>query len=112
MPNVVPDGFNLLGRREVNFGIDRDAIRVDRSAGPIRQLAIVAKFNPVEVFSIRVLFEGGASFDADVRERLFVGRDRLIIDLPGAARKVSEVTFRYRKLNNAVRRATVELWGR
>jgi hypothetical protein len=111
-PNVVPDGFQLLGRREVNFGIDRDAIEVNRAAGPLRQLLITAKMNPVEVFAIRVVFESGAAFDADVRERLFVGRDRLTLDLPGDARKVREVTFRYRKLNNAVRRAVVELWGR
>jgi hypothetical protein len=111
-PNVVPDGFQLLGRREVNFGIDRDSIEVNRAAGPMRQLLITAKMNPVEVFSIRVIFESGAAFDADVRERLFVGRDRLLLDLPGDARKVREVTFRYRKLNNAVRRAVIELWGR
>ncbi len=111
-PNVVPDGFQLLGRREVNFGIDRDSIEVNRAAGPMRQLLITAKMNPVEVYTIRVIFESGAAFDADVRERLFVGRDRLTLDLPGEARKVREVTFRYRKLNNAVRRAVVELWGR
>jgi hypothetical protein len=112
MPKVVPDGYALLGKREVNFGIDRDTIQVDRAAGPMRQLMIVATFNPVEVHSIRVFFENGTSFDANVRERLFVGRDRLILDLPGNARKVSEVTFRYRSINNAVRRSVVELWGK
>jgi hypothetical protein len=111
-PNVVPEGFQLLGRREVNFGIDRDSIDVNRTSGPMRQLLITAKMNPVEVFTVRVIFESGAAFDADVRERLFVGRDRLTLDLPGEARKVREVTFRYRKLNNAVRRAVIELWGR
>jgi hypothetical protein len=111
-PNVVPNGYQLLGRREVNFGIDRDSIDVDRAAGPLRQLLITAKMNPVEIFSIRVIFESGATFDADVRERLFVGRDRLVLDLPGEVRKVREVTFRYRKLNNAVRRAVIELWGK
>ncbi|MDD8025365.1 MAG: hypothetical protein PHI34_02545 [Acidobacteriota bacterium] len=112
MPKVVPEGYALLGKREVNFGLDRDTIRVDRAAGPISQLMIVATFNPVEVHTIRVFFENGATFDANVRERLFVGRDRLLIDLPGGARKISEVTFRYRKVNDAVRRAVVELWGK
>jgi len=55
---------------------------------------------------------GGIPEDKLVRERLFVGRDRLIIDLPGEARRVKEVVFRYRKLNNAVRRSVVELWGK
>jgi hypothetical protein len=35
----------------------------------------------------------------------------MIIDLPGHARLVREVIFRYRSLNNAARRAVVELWG-
>jgi hypothetical protein len=112
MPSVVPSGWNLLGKREVNFGIDRDAIPVDRNSGPLRQLLVTAKFNPIEVYGIRVFFENGGTFDSDVRERLFVGRDRLIIDLPGEARRVKEVVFRYRKLNNAVRRSVVELWGK
>jgi hypothetical protein len=111
-PKVVPDGYSLLGKREVNFGIDHDTIVVNRAAGPLRQLMVVATFNPVEVYSIRVFFENGTTFDVNAREKLFVGRDKLIIDLPGGARKVSEVTFRYRKVNDAVRRSVVELWGK
>jgi hypothetical protein len=64
------------------------------------------------VYNIRVIFESGASEDFSLREKLFVERDRLIVDLPGNARRVREVIFRYRKLNNAARRAVVELWGR
>jgi hypothetical protein len=111
-PGVIPPGAEFLGRREVNFGMDRDTIPVSRAAGPLRQLIVVARMNPVEVYDIRVIFENGASRDFAMRERLFVDRDRLIIDLPGYARRVREVIFRYRTLNNAARRAVVELWGR
>jgi hypothetical protein len=110
--NIIPAGAEFLGKREVNFGIDRDTIPVSRAAGPLRQLIVVARMNPVEVYNIRVIFESGASEDFSLREKLFVERDRLIVDLPGNARRVREVIFRYRKLNNAARRAVVELWGR
>jgi hypothetical protein len=110
--NIIPAGAEFLGKREVNFGIDRDTIPVSRAAGPLRQLIVVARMNPVEVYNIRVIFESGASEDFNLREKLFVERDRLIVDLPGNARRVREVIFRYRKLNNAARRAVVELWGR
>lgn len=111
-PNIIPAGAEFLGKREVNFGIDRDTIPVSRAAGPLRQLIVVARMNPVEVYNIRVIFESGASEDFSLREKLFEERDRLIVDLPGHARRVREVIFRYRKLNNAARRAVVELWGR
>ena len=110
--NILPAGAEFLGKREVNFGIDRDTIPVSRAAGPLRQLIVVARMNPVEVYNIRVIFESGASEDFSLREKLFGERDRLIVDLPGNARRVREVIFRYRKLNNAARRAVVELWGR
>jgi hypothetical protein len=110
-PNFIPRGAVFLGQREVNFGIDRDTILVPRAVGPLHQLIVVARTNPVEVYNIRVLFGNGASEDYNVREKLFSTRDRLIVDLPGRARLVREVIFRYRTLNSAARRAVVELWG-
>ncbi|MBM3294238.1 MAG: hypothetical protein FJY82_06890 [Candidatus Aminicenantes bacterium] len=112
-PSLVPSGFIFLGSREVNFGgVDRDSISIPPSRPEVRRLVVVAKMNPVEVFNIRVEFAAGGSFDAPSAVRLFPGRDRILIDLPGDARRVSQVVFRYRKLLNTARRAVVELWGR
>ena len=110
-PNALPPDAVFLGKREVNFGIDRDTIVVPRSIGPLHKLIVVARMNPVEVYNIRVIFENGGSEDYNLREKLFSTRDRLIVDLPGRARMVREVIFRYRTLNDAARRAVVELWG-
>jgi len=112
-PSLIPPGFVLLGTREVNFGgVDRDTIAVPPARPAVRQLLVVAKMNPVEVFNIRVEFAGGGNFDSPSTARLFPGRDKILIDLPGKVRNVREVVFRYRKLQNAARRAVVELWGR
>lgn len=112
-PSLIPPGFNFLGSREVNFGgVDRDTIAIPPARPPIRQLLVVAKMNPVEVYNIRVDFSNGGTFDSPATARLFPGRDRILIDLPGDARRVREVVFRYRKLLNSARRAVVELWGR
>jgi hypothetical protein len=110
-PNALPPGAVFLGKREVNFGVDRDTIVVPHAVGPLHQLIVVSQMNPVEVYNIRVLFESGASEDYNLREKLFTTREKLIVDLPGNARRVREVIFRYRSLNNAARRAVVELWG-
>lgn len=111
-PNIIPSGFEFLGKREVNFGVNRDTIVIPRTVGPLHALVVVARMNAVEVWGIRIFYESGASQDFEMREKLFVNRDKLVIDLPGNARQVREVVFRYRKLNNVARRAVVELWGR
>jgi len=111
-PSLIPPGYVLLGSREVNFGVDRDTIVIRPARPPIRQLIVVARMNPVEVYNIKVDFAAGGSFDSPATARLFPKRDRIMIDLPGNARQVREVVFRYRKLLNAARRAVVELWGR
>jgi hypothetical protein len=110
-PEIVPSGWEFLGRREVNFTSDRDAIDISRTAGPLKRLLVIAKMNPVEIFDIKVTFDSGAVFDAANRMRLFVGRDQLFIDLPGEARRVREVRFWYRTLNRAARRAQIWIYG-
>jgi hypothetical protein len=72
---------------------------------------VVAKMNPVEIFDIRIEFDSGADLETRMRERLFPGRDRLFIDLPGGTRIVRQINFRYRTLNSAARRAMIEVWG-
>jgi hypothetical protein len=111
-PKLLPPGFVLLGSREVNFGVDRDTISIPPARPAIRELAVVARLNPVEVYNIRVDLDNGRTIDSPATARLFPGRDRILIDLPGEARRVRQVVFRYRKLSGAVRRAVVELWGR
>ncbi|MBN1938428.1 MAG: hypothetical protein JW843_02510 [Candidatus Aminicenantes bacterium] len=101
-----------LGSRDVNFGVDRDTIVISRSHGSIRQLMVRVRTSPVEIYDIRVVFTNGTSYDASNRQRLNTGNDRLYIDLPGSARSVREVIFRYRKIASASRRATIELYGR
>jgi len=110
-PRLIPPGFSLLGTREVNFRTEQDVITVTRASGLLRRLLIVPRINPVEIYNVRVVFENGPDFDAPVREKLFVGRDRLMIDLPGEARRVRRVEFRYRMITRDIRRAVVELWG-
>ncbi len=110
-PRLIPSGWALLGRREVNFSIDRDTITVPRGLRAVNRLAVIAKMNPVEIYDIRIEFDSGAAHETRMRERLFPGRDRLFIDLPGGTRIVRQVSFRYRTLNNAARRAMVEVWG-
>jgi hypothetical protein len=105
------NGFELLGQRAVNGSADRDVIPVGRRDGRFRELMLVVERAPVEIYDMVVTFGNGDRWEP--RTRLVFGRDTTSrsIDLPGGARVVQRVDFRYGNLV-AGTQAKVELWGR
>lgn len=104
--------WHYLGKRTVDFGIDRDSIRISSSIPPLHMLMAKAYNNPVEIFDIHVVFSDGSYWDAADRQNLYPGRDMVYMNLPGVSRRVREVIFRYRRLHPSHRSAVVELFGR
>ena len=112
LPNIVPAGWDFLGKRQVNLTVDHDTIPIPPGARTLSRLLIVVRMNDLELYDIKVNFENGDEFDAKFRGRFLANRDTQIIDLPGGARRVRRVDFRYRSLLRTARRAEVELWGK
>ena len=104
------NGFVYLGERFVNGSVDHDVLPVGRADGRFSQLMIVVERSPVEVYDMIVTFGDGQRWEP--RTRLVFGRDTTsrAIDLPGGARTIRRVDFRYGNLG--ARDAKVELWGR
>jgi len=104
-------GFVFLGDRTVNGSLDHDAIAVGRREGAFHEIMIVAERAPVEIYDLVVTFANGERYEPHTR--LVFGRDSTSrnIDLPGGARVIRRVDFRYGNLV-AGARAKVELWGR
>jgi hypothetical protein len=104
-------GYVYLGERTVNGGLDHDAIHVGRADGQFHEILIVVERAPVEIFDLVVTFGNGERFEP--RTRLVFGRDTTSrnIDLPGGARFIRRVDFRYGNLV-AGAQAKVELWAR
>jgi hypothetical protein len=111
-PNLVPPGWDFLGKRDVSFGADHDVFRILPRERALHRLLIVVKMNDVELFDVKVSFEKGDEFDAKFRGRFLADRDTQIIDLPGGERRVTRVDFRYKSLKQSARRAVIELWGK
>lgn len=111
-PNIVPSGWDFLGKRQVNLTVDHDTITIPPGARTLSRLLIVVRMNDLELYDIKVNFENGDEFDTKFRGRFLANRDTQIIDLPGGARRVRRVDFRYRSLLRTARRAEVELWGK
>ena len=105
------NGFAYLGERFVDGAIDHDVIPVGRRDGQFHEIMIVVERAPVEIFDMVVTFGNNERFEP--RTRLVFGPDSTSrsIDLPGGARFIKRVDFRYGNLV-AGANAKVELWGR
>ena len=109
--HAMRNGFVYLGERTVNGGVDHDVIHVGKADGQFRELMIVVERAPVEIFDMIVTFGNNERWEP--RTRLVFGRDTTSrnIDLPGGARFIKRVDFRYGNLVGGTQ-AKVELWGR
>lgn len=111
MPRLVPPGGEFLGRRQVNFAVERDTLVFPAGTRPLRRLLVVVRMNDLEIYGIRIAFENGADFEIDYRGKFIANRDSQVFDLPGGARRIRRIDFRYRSLIKMARRAEVEFWG-
>ena len=102
--------WDKLGERWVTGGADRDVIRVGKRDGRFVALAIVVEHSALEMFDMVVLFGDGSRYAPPVRAVFGPGTTSRVIDLPGGARDVQAVEFRYGNLPGGGR-AQVELWG-
>ena len=105
------NGFVYLGERFVNGGMDHDVIQVGRRDGRFHEIMIVVERAPIELFDLVVTFGNGERWEAHTRLVFGAGSTSRNIDLPGGARIIQRVDFRYGNLV-AGTQAKVELWGR
>ena len=102
--------WDKLGERWVDGAADRDVIRVGRDDGRFRQLRLVVEHSALEMFDVVVVFGDGSVFSPPMRMVFGQGTTSRVIDLPGGARVIRRVEFRYANLPGGGR-AQVELWG-
>jgi hypothetical protein len=109
--HAMRNGYVYLGERWVNGGADHDTIHVGRKDGRFTSIMLVVENAPIELFEVVATFGDAQRFAPPTR--LVFGPDTTTrsIDLPGGARILRRVDFRYGNLA-AGRRAKVELWGR
>ncbi|HWP59278.1 MAG TPA: hypothetical protein VNL14_15395 [Candidatus Acidoferrales bacterium] len=106
------DDWELLGRREVDFKVDRDRIDVGRSEGRFRQLRFTVKGGDIEMRDMVVTFGDGTTFSPNLRHHFDEKSSSRVIDLPGNRRVIKRVDFVYRSMSRRGGKATVSLYGR
>jgi len=111
-PSQAAQGWQRLGTRIVDFGGDRDQINVGANEGRFREIMFEADSGTVAMSNIRVVFGNGDVF-SPVTEFVFSDDERSrAINLPGNARIIRNIAFRYRSLRTGQGRATITIYGR
>ena len=102
--------WNKLGERWVDGTHDRDVIPVGARQGAYRRIMIVVENSALEMHEVVVHFSDGSSFAPATRHVFAANTRSHVIDLPGTARNIRSVEFRYGNLPGGGR-AEAELWA-
>ncbi len=114
-PPPAPDfgrGWQLLGSRSVDMGLDRDVIEVGRGEGPFSAIGLTVSGREVEILSLRVIYGNGRSEELRVRALIGDGERSRPIDLTGNARGIRRIELIYSSDRRRGPRAAVAVWGK
>jgi len=106
-----PTGWELLGETIVQGKHDRDEVKVGKKEGRFRRIAIVVLDSQLEMFDVVVKLGNGEKFSPDTRLIFDESSRSRAIDLPGEARFIKKVEFRYGNLPGGGK-ARVQLWAK
>ena len=104
-------GWDKLGERMVDGKVDRDTIAVGRADGKFTRIQIIVEMSSLVMDDVVVTFGDGTTFSPATRLVFEQNTKSRVIDLPGGARVIRKVDFKYGNLPGGGR-AQVELWGK
>jgi hypothetical protein len=104
--------WDELGRRNVADRTDRDSIQLSGHR-MLSRIRICVGDRPVRFYDVGVVFNNGGRQDVQVRARLPAGACTRAIELDGAPRDVSEISFVYEAITprRRVRSTSITVWG-
>ncbi len=105
-----PD-YEKLGQKVVDFGADMDTIDVGAGDGRFVSIMIGVDDGNLEMWDIKVTFGNDETYSPEVRANFSEDERSRQIDLPGDARVIKNVTFKY-KSKRKDGKATVMLFGK
>jgi hypothetical protein len=104
--------WRKLGSTTASFSRDRDEIRC-ASKGFVRQIVFEVRNTAVNFNDVDVYLANGTKMDVQLRSVVRAGQRSRVIDLPGEARVISKILFRYRSVDAGGKgKAEVVVWGK
>jgi len=110
-PAAAQGKWEKLGERAVDGKLDHDTVTVGRDDGVFSAIQIKVEGSSVLLFELKVTFANGETFEPKTRYQFDKDTKSRVIDLPGTARVVKKVDFKYANLPGGGN-ARVELWGK
>lgn len=104
--------WELLGSRQVRYGLDRDEILVTGNEGRFEAIQIRVKRSAINMHKCVVHFGDGTEQEVELKNNFRAGDESRIINLEGNNRIIRKVVFWYDTKNNRKNTAVVELWGK
>ncbi len=104
--------WELLGKRTVNYAVDRDVIRVTVAEGTFKRIKLEVLYNKIKLLDLKVHFGDGGTQDVTVRRTIPAGGETRIIDLKGGVRVIKKVEMLYHSGLARGKKAEVKLWGK
>lgn len=104
--------WELLGVKTVNYGLDRDEIKVTAHEGVFTAIQVKVKRSPLNMQKLVIHYGNGETEDIDLRNNFAAGSESRVIDLPGNKRVIQKIVFWYDTKNLARGKAVVQVWGR
>ncbi|MCC7509899.1 MAG: hypothetical protein IT464_11025 [Planctomycetes bacterium] len=105
-----PD-YEKLGQKVVDFGADKDKIDVGARDGRFVSVMIGVDDGNLEMWDIKFTFGNDETYSPEVRANFSDDERSRQMDLPGEARVIKHVTFKY-KSKRKEGKATVMLFGK
>lgn len=103
-------GWTSLGSRTVQGKRDRDTIPVGVKDGKFSKITLVVEDSDLELFDLVIHFGNGETYSPATRHYFKEGSRTGVIDLPGEARYIKKVVFKYGNLPRRGK-ASIQLWG-
>jgi hypothetical protein len=110
---VAPGTWKLLGTRTVNWAVDHDEVVVTGFEGDFKAIQFKVFRAPVHFRSVKVHYRNGGVQDIDLRELIPAGGQSRVVDLNGAERIITRISFWYDTAKPSGRgRALIKVYGK
>ncbi len=104
-------GWEHLGSRKVNFGLEKDVIMVTAAEGRFSKLKLKVTGGSLNLHKMTVTYGNGSKDDITLKHSFNRGSTTRIIDLKGNRRVIKKVAFWYDTKNRSRKRARMHLFG-
>jgi len=110
--NAQIGNWEKLGAKKVNYGLDKDVIKVGAREGGFKKLKVAVTGGALNLHKMTVVYKNGEREKLNLKHNFNKNSDSRVIDLNGGKRFIKEIVFWYDTKNKSRNKATVHVFGK